>query len=612
MIEPVGLNLDIKRFVPTPKATVKRFTWDIDGVMDTIQITFGQKDLSTLLAIYTDNIGEGKLLDLFPDSAKSPVPHQENDEAVKTLEAFFCEPKQKDITVKFCFDGVCLLLFFDSGELLSSPIRDLNHGLCKLEVVDIVASFVIYTDRSLDGKLSVDTVSVEEIGPDVNIYDKSILQSPIDDNKNNNCHITVNKPPIIDVTFHQNKSGDKSIDVIIGRLNLSLSVPFCEKLAMFVLECVPKDNVDSGIVNHGYVSDQVAENTDKASLSSLTVALRINRPEFTFIVETTSNKKRYFVTKTEILCDYSRHVKMLNLVISLSGLHSLFHDLGTYSSEPYTILKQCDVELSKSFTEEKGEKITAGISSIYIQICNQVVYSINDILNDIVEHFRVPELETNCKTSRRTSDVKNTEADLWEPRKITNYVPNEEEYAETKPLRSTSHEIFLLQKTEIIVNLELEESPVFLLKSTFEMTMYDWSSLLNCTCELTVQANYFNDNIQTWEPLIDPIVVDENEYKPWEILIKIFQDKSMSILSIAENKSKKDCKGRKSDSRSCTDADDEESGDDMIYLEPTNSFHSRNSRVKTSLSTFLDDSDSENEEGTMEKLAAAISDLFTG
>lgn len=50
-----------------------------------------------------------------------------------------------------------------------------------------------------------------------------------------------------------------------------------------------------------------------------------------------------------------------------------------------------------------------------------------------------------------------------------------------------------------------------------------------------------------------------------------------------------------------------------MYLEPVNTVNLNiNRRVKTSLSTFLDDSDSENEEGAMEKLAAAISDLFTG
>lgn len=57
----------------------------------------------------------------------------------------------------------------------------------------------------------------------------------------------------------------------------------------------------------------------------------------------------------------------------------------------------------------------------------------------------------------------------------------------------------------------------------------------------------------------------------------------------------------------------EDSGEDMVYLQPASKANSNvNRRVKSSLSAFLEDSDSENEEGAMEKLAVAISDLFTG
>lgn len=141
-------------------------------MVDAIQITLGQRDLSVILAIYVDNIGEGKLMDLIPETVKSPTVNCEIDNTVKSLEAFFCEPKQRDILVKLSLDSINLILFFDSAELLSSPIRDLNHGLCKFEICDIIMSSIIYTDLSLDGKLSVDCVLVEELGLNVNSYDK--------------------------------------------------------------------------------------------------------------------------------------------------------------------------------------------------------------------------------------------------------------------------------------------------------------------------------------------------------------------------------------------------------------------------------------------------------
>ncbi|KAK9700323.1 hypothetical protein QE152_g31310 [Popillia japonica] len=362
--------------------------------------------------------------------------------------------------------------------------------------------------------------------------------------------------------------------------------------------------------------------------------------------------------------------------------------------EPYTILKQCDIELSRTYTEEKGEKVTASVSSIYIQLCNRVVYSLNDILNDIVEHFKVPDGEVSPTRYKRNEMMTKIPEDLWEPKRLKEYICKDEyaevknvpppavheifllpktevmvvickdEYAEVKNVPPPAvHEIFLLPKTEVMVVLELEEIPVIIIKGTSEVTMCDWSTLLNSTCEFTIQANYFNENSQNWEPIIDPTVLEEYEYKAWEqnwepiidptvleeyeykaweVNVKIFQDKSLPMVSNVESRSRKssskekkstkifqdkslpmvsnvESRSRKSSSKekkstsATTSEEEEESGDDMVYLQPTNAFHTRSNRnVKTNLSTFLDDSDSENEDVAMEKLAAAISDLFTG
>ncbi|KAF5273457.1 hypothetical protein FQA39_LY07474 [Lamprigera yunnana] len=614
MIEPLCFHLDVKRYITHSKTVKKMLSWDIDGVMDAIQVTLGQRDLSIILAVYVDNIGEGKILDLIPTTITGSSDTLEVDNTVKTLEAFFCEPKHKDISLRLSIDGIKLLLFFDSGEMLSSPIRDLNHGLCKFEIVDILSSLCIYTDKSFDGKLSVDGLLIEELGPDANVYDKEILHSPLDNNKNNNCNITVNKPPIVDITFHQNKNKDKSIDVIIGRLSLSLSVPLCEKVALFVLECLPKENMDLGIINHGYISD-VANDQNLACypLSSITVSMRINKPEFIFLIETTSNKKRYFITKAEILSDYSRHGTRLNMTISLSGFHTLFYDLGLNYSSPYVVLKRCDMEFSKSFTEEKGEKVTTTVSSLCVELCSTVVHSINDILNDIIEHFKVPEFLPENKELKVPTKIE-TE-DLWEAKKLSKYISrSEEDYSENKTHTNEKvHEIFLMPKTEIVVVLKLDETPVMILKSTVELTMYDWSSLLNSTCEFTFQINYYNEGLQVWEPLLDPVVANKNNFVPWDIMVKVFQDKALPILNTAENKNKKEIGKTRKASPSPSSTEDDESKNDMVYLQPPKVYHNFNNKgIKTSLSTFLDETDSENEDGAMEKLASAISDLFTG
>ncbi|XP_050293548.1 intermembrane lipid transfer protein VPS13C-like [Anthonomus grandis grandis] len=616
LMEPLCINMDVKKFTNT-KTSQKN--WEIDSILEKIEVTLGQKDIALMLSVYNENIGEAQLVDLLPEQIRSPISEIfEQDDNVRELEAFFCEPKQKFLNAKFKIDEIKVTLFFDASELLSSPIRDLNHGLFKLEIYDIDNSLIIYTDKSSDGKLSVDKILVEEIGPDANINSKTVLGAPAEDGRNNNiCNITVNKPPIIDVNFHQNKSGDKSADIIVGRMCLCLSIPFCEKMALYILECLPNNLQDIGIVNKGYEAEMTSREPKRLTSNSLTISLRVNKPELMFLVETTSNKKRYFITKSEIMVDLSRHRNRLNLIISLSGLHNLFYDLSEYSDQPYVVLKPCDVELTKN-VEDSTEKIVLNVSGVYVKVCSEVVHSLDDIINDIEEHFKIPDMELARNVNKvEKTNITEVNEELWMPKKMDAYIDKVEPDCPRLPTH-VCNQVLTLPKFEAVLILELEKMQALLIKTSIEIHAQDWNYLLNCTADITLQANYFNENMQSWEPLIDPVLVEESDYRPWGCQVKIFVDKSQPIndkeenLPVPKKRSSSNTKMKKS-SRSYTTTESEDSGEDMIYLLPTNLVnHTTNRRVKTSLSTFLDDSDSENEEGTMEKLAAAISDLFTG
>lgn len=194
ILEPMSIRLDIKRMLTTGgantynAATMSRApSWEIDGILDVIKLTLGQRDLTTLLAVYTDNINEGHFVEFSPDLGNgngngsvemnqlyspplSLSSLNNDDQAVKCLQAFLCqvESKHKDVCVKINVEGLLLSLFCDCDEVLSSPVRDLNHGLCRLEIGDTVFSSDLYTDSSLEAKLSIQGVTVVDIRPDIN------------------------------------------------------------------------------------------------------------------------------------------------------------------------------------------------------------------------------------------------------------------------------------------------------------------------------------------------------------------------------------------------------------------------------------------------------------
>lgn len=171
IIEPFNLCLDAKRFTYT-KPINKTLTWDFNAILDPIHITLGQRDVCIMCCILKDNMEEGGIVNIFPEQEIIEKPKEDAEISVRALETFFCEPKQKSITAKFGMDGIKLSLYFDSGEVLSSPMRDMNHGLCKFELSDISVSLTTHTDKTMDGKLSIDSILVEEIGPNSNVLKK--------------------------------------------------------------------------------------------------------------------------------------------------------------------------------------------------------------------------------------------------------------------------------------------------------------------------------------------------------------------------------------------------------------------------------------------------------
>lgn len=39
--------------------------------------------------------------------------------------------------------------------------------------------------------------------------------------------------------------------------------------------------------------------------------------------------------------------------------------------------------------------------------------------------------------------------------------------------------------------------------------------------EVHLQVSYYNANVGSWEPLIEPVVEVEKVYRPWEVLFKV-------------------------------------------------------------------------------------------
>lgn len=44
---------------------------------------------------------------------------------------------------------------------------------------------------------------------------------------------------------------------------------------------------------------------------------------------------------------------------------------------------------------------------------------------------------------------------------------------------------------------------------------------LRCEAKIHLEVSYFNEKTAIWEPLIEPVMMAEDDYRPWEVILKV-------------------------------------------------------------------------------------------
>ncbi|KAM3960055.1 LOW QUALITY PROTEIN: intermembrane lipid transfer protein VPS13A [Aphomia sociella] len=652
ILEPVSVRCDVQR------ALRRETALEADVLMDTVIVNLGQKDLATILAVWADNLSNEPYIGSIVPS--SPVEAPPSDASVKKLQAFFAqgEPIRKEAVLRFTLEGVELKLFSDMDEVLSSPVRDLNHGLAKLTAGEATLQIDWYSDGSSELRFSLQSLLVEDIRPDPSIVIRRIVQSQ------GGCTravcgagaVRVRRPALLEAAARRGGGGGGALDVRVDRTRCNLALPFLLQLARTALDAMPGEKtMEGGVVNQGYVGELGASraNNNRAASSSdstsgyysastsmseeppgLSISIQFRQPEIMFFTDLTKSEGHALLLRTELLIDYSSHSNNESLVVTLAGLQIMSKLQSKLKNlPPQLVLKPCDVEFSKSFKNvEEGVKVKLSVSEIEIHIAATTVHTVMDIIEEVSSELIIPDEKEAFNFATYNPNLEKQDDDLWSPKKIIPYIllNNEDSYVTPKFPSIKPTESFLMTVPSVRVIFEIEQTvriPVLMIKLSGELSLHEWSRQLQGTAWLRLHASCYNERVDAWEPIIEPVVCEENVYKPWEITATIFQAKAYpmsSRLDTAQPETETDHSPesskrsrKRSEFESETSADECDTDNEMTFIRNPNREHKHyNVDLSAGNISFLgaldgDESDSENENGMMNKLATAIGHLFT-
>ncbi|XP_020288636.1 vacuolar protein sorting-associated protein 13A-like isoform X2 [Pseudomyrmex gracilis] len=635
IIEPIQIQFDIKR--KTEFRSIIDFQtyglFNVQGAIDIVNVNLSQKDLKSLISVWQDNISKIPLFKKFDEnddriSAQDSQKFVKSDDdvMVKKLENFLTRSETAlcEINVKLTLEGLQLNLFMDTEEVLSSPVRDLNHGLCKLSFGETINTWDFYSDRSLKMKLSLQNCSMQDTRKN-SITEKKIIQSPaISLEKNFESCISVSMSPIVDVTYSRTQAEEKCFDVLIQDVRINLSVLFLMNLARYFLDSLPGEQIEKGIINHGYDNNnQTNRNTlnteiDKLSRSKFhfkeqpgtSISIRVQKPDIFLFGDLEKSNTHVIRLQAEAFVESSRHSCSSSIVYILTNVNIKTKGQGNYES-PCWLLRPCDMEICKKKELSDGsEEVSVTINNVNIHLSAEVLHTFTDIVTEASTFLNNLNSKMNNGNINQNVNVHNN---LWIPMKVSSIPYKKEEANSEQCSYHNDRVIFNLKPVLVCLLLEMEYSvgrfPIMKVETVITTTINDWYNNFNLESNIKLYAFCYNITHQKWEPFVELCTKDDVNYKPWELMIKTYRGETNIINSnwtdhchhIKQDSGKTKKKDMKHDGQDVTD---------MIFVEPdADTILLTRNKGSEMYITYEDESDTDDDENDT-KLARISNYLF--
>lgn len=110
--------------------------------------------------------------------------------------------------------------------------------------------------------------------------------------------------PIVDITYTRAPAGEKCFDALIQEVRVNLSVPFVMHLARYIMDSLPGEQIEEGIINHGYENNNsttVSNSTCSKKIIFLANSITTSRTKYLFVNNDISTTYTSFKSSARIL-----------------------------------------------------------------------------------------------------------------------------------------------------------------------------------------------------------------------------------------------------------------------------------------------------------------------
>uniref|UniRef100_A0A8D2Q5L1 Vacuolar protein sorting 13 homolog A n=1 Tax=Varanus komodoensis TaxID=61221 RepID=A0A8D2Q5L1_VARKO len=415
------------------------------------------------------------------------------------------------LKLDFQFDSLTLVLYSpNSNQVKFQDERDDHLKLAEFKLLLISTAVKMLSDGSMNASVRLTNCTLDDKRQTVQNATPRMIEMKHGSEKK----------VMVDISYKRGRDGSTVLDTVVQEIYLCASIEFLLTVADVFL----KATAESAAAERNFKQSlSVKEQVPVQSESTMEINVVVKNPEIVFVADLTRSDAPALVATAQFEVSMKNGPEMNKMTAAVKAIKvkacPFFPDMR--KGNITTVLQPCDLVFDMMQSGEDPQKADLSIKSITIKVSPIIINTVLTITSALF-----PTQETTEK------DISPVPPDLWDKKNIKELnMWFLEESNENKDSASVTEliptgETLQMRIETVIITLEAgvghKTVPMLLAKSSFSGEVKNWSSLINLSSRLELEVHYYNEMFGVWEPLLEPLEVENtDEFRPWVLELKM-------------------------------------------------------------------------------------------
>uniref|UniRef100_A0A673UTW3 Vacuolar protein sorting 13 homolog A n=1 Tax=Suricata suricatta TaxID=37032 RepID=A0A673UTW3_SURSU len=505
--------------------------FNVNAQLKPMEFILSQEDLTTIFKTLHGNIryeqGSGASPAGVKDQqsvtvgATAASPHVEGTTVVTAaVVEIHSQASQVKTTLNMSFktDYLTMILYSPSPEQTSfTDVRDPALKLAEFKLENIISTAKMYTDDSIFSSFSLKNCILDDKRPHVKKATPRMI----------GLTVGFDKKDMMDVKYRKIRDGLVT-DLVFQEMYICASVEFLLTVANVFLEAYTTGTAVETSVQTWTAKEEVpVQEKEKWEVNII-----IKNPEIVFVADMTRSDAPALVitTQCEICWKGDRENSTMTAAIKDLQVRACPFLPVRRKGRITTVLQPCDLFYQATQIGANPQVIDVSVKSLTLKVSPVIINTVITITSALSTSKETIPKDTASPTAHLWEKKDTKSLKMWfleEPNEVETKAPTTELILRGEIIRVNVDSIFIVLEAGV----GHRTVPMLLAKSRFSGEGKNWSSLINLYCQLELEVHYYNEMFGVWEPLLEPLEIDQTEdFRPWNLGIKMKKKAKEAIV----------------------------------------------------------------------------------